>query len=454
MKTRLLFINAIDTAQSIETSNPPLGLAYLAASLRKQLGAEAVEIRIVDSGVERELLDFRPDIVGISAVTQNYGRAIACASLVKKHGLPVLCGGVHISMLPASFSPQMDVGVIGEGELTICALVSLFREKNGFPAEELKKINGIIYWEQGRLAATERRAPAEPLDSLPLPARDLLAMTKSAAMFTSRGCLYRCAFCASSRFWGRIRLFSAGYVVNEIAELREKYGAESINFLDDLFSADVGRVREIKDLLKKRGLLGKLKFTCSIRANKVDDEMAGLFRELGVESVGMGLESGCEESLDYLKGGVTLAENYKAVETIRKSGMRVYGSFVIGSPEESGEGILKTLEFIKKSRVDAFGVYVLTPFPGTPVWAYAEAKGLVGAEMDWETLSVNFKDNHARVVILSEKLTRDELYGLWLRFERLKFRKYLAYLLGRGVRAPWKIPGFLLEKLLPLRRRK
>jgi anaerobic magnesium-protoporphyrin IX monomethyl ester cyclase len=447
MKTKILFINAIDVSDDTETSFPPLGLAYLVGSLREKFGAGQIEARIISAGVEREITDFRPDIVGISAVSQNYGRAAGYASLAKKYHLPVLFGGVHISMLQSSLTRDMDAGVVGEGERTVCELVGLFREKGGFPAAGLKLIKGILFWDDGQISATERREPVVPLDSLPLPARDLLDIRKMTYMFTSRGCLYRCAFCASSRFWGKMRSFSAEYTAAEIVELVERRGVEEIRFLDDFFSADTGRVRGILAILKRRGLLGRVKFSCSIRADQVNEEIVGLLKELGVYSIGMGLESGCKESLDYLKGGVTVEENYKAVRTIKAAGLLSHGSFVIGSPREDKKDILKTLEFIKKSGVDSFGVYVLTPFPGTPVWEYALSRGLVGQDMQWERLNVNFSRSHERLVILSEKLTREEIYGLWLRFERYRMSVRILELVRLGLRKPWRIPGFFLKKL-------
>ena len=98
-------------------------------SLRKKFKQNEIEFRVIDDNIERETADFKPDIVGISSVTENYKKAAAYAKTVKKYGLPVLCGGVHISMCPSSLSEHMDVGVIGEGEETICDIAELFKRK-------------------------------------------------------------------------------------------------------------------------------------------------------------------------------------------------------------------------------------------------------------------------------------------------------------------------------------
>ena len=138
MPTKILFIDAKDTSKSIETQLSPLGLGYLVSSVRQKFGPDAAECRIVSEDVEKELDTFRPDMVGISAVSQNYGRAIAYASAAEKRGIPVICGGIHISMLPNSLDESMLLGVLGEGEETFCEL-STFSVK---PAGLRKKNSG------------------------------------------------------------------------------------------------------------------------------------------------------------------------------------------------------------------------------------------------------------------------------------------------------------------------
>ncbi|MCK5601193.1 cobalamin-dependent protein, partial [Candidatus Pacearchaeota archaeon] len=130
---RVLFVNAIKLERFFETRYPPLNLAYLVSVLRDNL--DNLHFKIVDTNVEKELDTFKPDIVGISSVSQNFGLAKEYARLAKQRNLKVLVGGVHISLLPQSLSKNMDIGVICEGENTI---VELFR--NNF--ENLDKING------------------------------------------------------------------------------------------------------------------------------------------------------------------------------------------------------------------------------------------------------------------------------------------------------------------------
>jgi len=356
-------------------------------------------------------------------------------------------------MMPSSLTRDMDVGVIGEGEETICDIFELFRREGELAKSGLPKIKGIIYWDSdGGIATTDKRELIYPLDNIPFPARDLFSIQPTTYMFTSRGCPYRCTFCASCQFWNKVRFFSAEYVGNEIERLVNKYNVKHINFYDDLFSADTKRISQILNFLKGKNLLGRVNFSCSIRSNMVNGEIIQLLKDIGVKSIGIGLESGCNKTLKYLKGSnIDIRDNENAIRVAKKHGISVNGSFIIGSPEEDKEDISETLKFIKESRLDGFDVYVLTPFPGTPVWDYAKSKGLVDEEMDWDRLNVNFSDNYSHAVILSEKLTRREIYKLFLRLTRVttreQRRKRICYLIKGGLQNPLKVPGFLVKKL-------
>ena len=449
MKIKFLFINSINPSKNVETKYPPLGIGYLISSLRTYFGREKIVFKVAHDNIEKEIIDFKPDIVGISSVSQNYNRAIAYTRISKKHGLPVIVGGVHISMMPSSLTMDMDVGVIGEGEVTICELLESFIKEGRFIKTNLKKIKGIIYWnDNNTIAASAERELIPFLDKLHPPARDLFDIQPRTYMFTSRGCPYHCSFCASSLFWNKVRFFSAEYVANEIGYLINEYNVKHINFYDDIFSVDVKRVKKIINILRERDYLGKVDFSCSIRANMVNGKVIRLLKEMGVKSISMGLESGTNKILKYLKrDNVSVSKNKDAIEIIKKHKIPVSGSFIIGAPEEDKEDILETLKFILKSKLDGFDVYVLMPFPGTPVWDYAIARNLVNEKMDWGKLNVNFKDNYNSAVILSEKLTRKEIYKLFLRFRYEKRKIEIYKLFKKGVENPLKIPSFLIKKI-------
>lgn len=423
---KVLFIRAVDVISEVESRYPGLGLAYLASSLRSHFGENYFDFKITERGDEKEvkkqISSFKPEIIGISSVTQNYNLAKDYAQYAKSCGIPVIIGGVHISMLPESLSEDMDVACIGEGEKTIVELFELFIRKGGFPKDELKNIRGIAYRENdGSLMKTGIMPLVQNLDGIRMPSRDLLDIGKHSYIFSSRGCPYRCSFCASSRFWNTVRLFSAEYVVKEIKDLYEKYNVKVISFYDDLFIISPQRLADITNLLKKEDLHGKIKFTCSCRSNLINDNTAKLLKDMGVVSVGLGLESGSGRILNYLKGeNASVEHNINAIKILKENDITVNASFVIGSPDETESEMMETYNFIKKNRLDLVDIYVLMPLPGTPVWQYALERKLVSKDMNWAKLNVNFEMNHKISIVVSELYTREQVYGFYKRFRRLR----------------------------------
>lgn len=447
---RFLLVNPIDTQVKIENLFPNLGLGNLASFLRREAPSK-IEFKIVSGNMAEEISAWQPNIVGITSVSQCYNEAMACAKIAKAAHLPVIIGGDHISALPQTLTPDMDVGVIGEGETTIVELMALFAAEGKFYSRHLASVSGIAYWGGGAILKTKTRDLIQPLDSIPFPARDILKIDRHTSMFSSRGCPYRCTFCFSSRFWNKVRFFSAEYVVEEIG-LLYGMGVRHISFLDDLFIADKQRVMDIAALLGKKNLLGKLTYTCNVRSNLVTDELAKMLRSMGVKSAGMGLESGCQSTLEYLKGkgNITVADHAKAIKTLKDNGVACHVSFIIGSPLEDRDSILETIKFIKDNGLTAnFEVYVLTPFPGTPVWDYALSRGLVSNDMDWKRLHIDFGPN-PNPVILSEKLTEQELRVFYnqLQGRRKRYMKeyQLRDMLKQGIRHPVSVPKYVLRR--------
>jgi len=426
MKHRFLLINAIDIRQSLQTSLPPLGLGYLVSSLRSRFGNDLIDFKIIDRDIKKEISKFKPDIVGITCVSQNYNFAMDYAKIAKKRKIPVLIGGTHITVLPTTLTKDMDVAVIGEGEEAIKELFAVFLKSGKFPKKELYKIKGLAFWDGRKVVQTEKRPPVANMDTIPNPARDLMKIEKCTHVFSSRGCPYRCVFCASSRFWNSTRFFSAKYVVAEIKYLYEHFGVREVDFWDDLFIVSKPRIKEIIVLLRKEKLLGKIRFSCAVRSNLVDESMVRLLKKMNVKGVSMGLESGTPRILNYLKGStINIKDHMRAIRVLKKYDIEPSASFIIGSPDETREEIMQTFKFIKDSKLRGFGVYVLTPLPGTPIWEYAKERRMVNEKMDWSSLNVEFLENHEAAIIVSETLSREELYRLILMFKAEQKKRYI-----------------------------
>jgi len=428
MPIKILFINTFDYQQQMKLCKyPSLGLGYIVSFLRKNAGQLNIECRIIDEDIESQIDSFKPDIVGISTISQNFNLAMSYARLAKEKGCKVIMGGIHISSLPHLLPSEADVGVLGEGEETFFDLVKLYFENRDLPVNVLSGVKGIIFRDKGRLVQTVSRPLINNLDDLPMPARDLMDIGPTTYVFSSRGCPYDCVFCASTRFFNRVRFFSAEYVVSEIEELVKNYPVKEIFFMDDLFIADKKRVFKIKELIKSKGLDKKVEFGASIRTNLLTEDIVSALKEMGIKFVTCGLESGNPESLKYLKGAtVSVENNRRAVRLCNNAGIRVVGSFVIGHPTETKRAMMDTYNFIKKNKLHYADVYVLTPFPGTPIWDYAKKRGLVSDEMDWSRLKMDFRENFEKAIILSERLSRAQLRSMHRKFYRmLEMRRFI-----------------------------
>jgi len=413
---KILFVDAIDPASSLQRGFRPLGLGYLAAVVKRKFGDEAVRFRLAIENVEDAVAEFSPHVVAITSTSQNFDIARAHAAVAKNAGATVMIGGYHISMMPECLSPDMDVGIMREGEETFVELVSAYLEHDGLKEPEvLRDISGIVFHEGDGVVETGVREPIKPLDKLPFPDRDLLGIEDAAIMLTSRGCPYNCMFCASTRFWRGVRMFSPQYIVREIEHVIRQHAVSHIVLFDDLFIVSKERVRKLAALVRAAGLHRRLSFNCVVRAALVDDEIAGLLRSMNVRRVAMGLESGSERILRYLKGPqASVEENRKAVRTLARHGLETEGSFVIGAPDETEHDMMETVNFIKASPLDRFDVHLLTPYPGTPLWDHALERGFVSSGMRWDRLYRNFAEKPDEAIFMCERTSRSRAHEIYL----------------------------------------
>lgn len=414
---KVLFTAAVNPHALRHNLYAPLWPAYLAAYAEPRLPARSVEFRW-DIGPIASLLDrHRPDVLAISSVTHNYGYAEEYAREARQLGIAVIVGGPHISCLPQSLTPDMNVACVGEGEQTFVDLLELFLSTGRFAPADLERIPGIAFGE-GQL--TKPRPVLPKLDNLPHPKRDLIGYGYRTYVHTARGCVYKCLFCATARLWGKIRYASAEYILEELEELVSR-GVRVVRFADDDFVSNLPRLREISEKVQQRGFHKRLRFSCWCRANHVTPEVVRTLRAMSVVSVKFGLESGSQRILDYLKGGVTVEQNRRAVMLMKEAGMQVNADFIIGSPDETESDMQETYEFIRKSPIDLFDVNIFSPLPNTPVWDLAQQRGLVNdRKMDWSRLNYKFVQDKEHAIDLSERLTHAQLEQINARFQRLR----------------------------------
>ncbi len=384
--------------------HPPLGITHLASCLE----LEGHNVRIIDclaingkiEDIEKEFKNFKPDIVGISSSTVQIYYVYSIFSLVKRFNPNCLTviGGPHPSILPRetlSECKYIDVVVRGEGELTFVDLINTFEKKG---PDGFCDVRGISFRNEEKIIENRERGLIEDLDSLPLPAYHLLPMKKYIGKYvtsptnnskvsynycnisTSRGCPYNCIFCASNALWGKkLRKKSAERIIEEINLLKE-YNVKIINFTDDTFPIDKKRTKKICELIQKEDI--DIFWNCITRVELFNKEMASLFNKSRCCGVEFGIESGVQQTLDFLNKGFTVKDSITAVKNAKKYDLRTDSNFIIGVPGETKEMINKTINFSNYLNLDYTDFTLLTPLPGTKLYNIAKEQNLFITE-DW-----------------------------------------------------------------------
>lgn len=421
---------------------PPLGLAYIASYLHKYFNHINVEIIDSSNNLEKKIIAAKPDILGFTSSTPNYINVIDIIKKVKESlNVPILLGGSHITSLPHKLSEYVDMGVIGEGEETVSELASLFNEEREFKSSDLKEIKGIVYHTNKKNIITEKRELIEPIDNIPYPDRDLFDMEeylkpadilvnheylRGTSMLTSRGCPYKCVYCQVPQQWGKVRLHGAEYVAEEINLLIEKYDVEGIVIIDDLFILSVKRVERLVKLLKEYGILGEVKFLVDGRSNLINEKLLKLLKQLNVVQMALGIESGSERVLNYLKkNSVTIEQNKNAVALAQKHDIGVYAQFMLGAPTETKEEMLETIKFIREQPLKSMHISVTTPLPGTELWNYCKKEGIVSDDMDWNIFNMEPQTNLKNNMYINKEVARDEFIEIFKKAQYEIKQKYI-----------------------------
>lgn len=408
---------------------PPLGLLYLAASLR-QVGGH--DVRIFDmpaqdlsyAALADALRQERPGLVGITAITHNLVEVLRTAECVKQAApaTHVCLGGPHVNVFPAeslALAP-VDSTVWGEGEDVFPRLVEAVasgRAPSDLPGVSWK-VNGQIRLASGPAPATE------DLDRLPLPARDLVEgrdyfyVLGRRATFTtilsSRGCPYRCVFCSTPR--GRCRLHSPARVVDEMSACL-KAGAEEIHFVDDTFNTVRGRLAAISREILNRGM--RVRWSIRARINTIEDEDLRLARQAGCVRVHFGVETGTDEGLRMLRKDLTTTRIEEVFRAVRRCGLVSVAYFLMGCPhEKTPADVIRTLDFACRLDPDFAMFNILTIYPGTELFDMAVARGLI--EKDYWSEFVRRPDPGFRLRFWQESFTAAELDA----FLRLAYRRF------------------------------
>ena len=376
---------------------PTLGLATIAATALQR----GHEVEMLDMSwrpynfelVRDHILKSKPDIVGITATTPLMNQLRDMSVLVKdiSKNILVVGGGSHPSALPRETLKEsmLDALFVGEADYSFADICD---------GKKLADIPGLFYRDNENIISTGMRTPIENLDDLPMPAwhlyniKDYYKMSRLLArrlpiVMTefSRGCVYRCDFCAS-----KITL-ALGYRKKSPERCAEevKYmhslGYREFWLTDDIFTSDQKWAKKVCDSITETGV--DMTWTCTngIRVESANDELFRSLRKSGCYRVAFGFESGNDEVLkSFGKGGrATIEQARKAVQMANKAGIETIGYFLVGLSADSEKSMNDTIEFARTLPMDLMKCGIAIAFPGTKMFNNYIDKGLVRS-FDWD----------------------------------------------------------------------
>ncbi len=384
-------------ASIVNPIHPTLGLATIAASLLEK--GHKVEIldlswRAYDHElIRRRILDTRPDVVGITATTPLINQLRDISVLVKdiSKNIAVVGGGPHPSALPVETMGEslLDAVFAGEADYSFAEYCD-----GGNPAD----IKGLYCRSGDEVVGTGPRLPIENLDQLPMPAWHLYPVEDykrisrlickrppvTMAEF-SRGCVFKCDFCASKITMAQgYRKKSPERCVEEVKRMHA-LGFREFMLADDIFTSDQNWAASVCEAITSSGIDMAWSCTNGIRVESADDELFRAMRKAGCYRVSFGFETGSDKVLKLFgKGGKATIEQGKfAVEKARNAGIDTNGFFLLGLSPDNEETMMETIEYARTLPLDMLKFGVAIGFPGTPMFADYASKGLVRS-FNWD----------------------------------------------------------------------
>jgi len=411
----------------------PLGLAYIASSLREDAHDVVVYSQDIHHYSEEHLTKYldenRFDVVGVGIVGGYYQYAkikkISKAINSSKHRPIYILGGHGPTPEPEFFlsRTQADIIVMGEGEATIVELLNNI--------DNLKDIKGIAYRDGKSIFVNERRELIKDIDTIPFPAWDLFPIeihrlirfsncTPSdfiMPVLSGRGCPYKCAFCYRMEKGFRKRKHDC--IISEVEELKSKYGINYVMFLDELLMISEKRtVQFCKDIIDSK--IG-VKWYCNGRLNYAKKDVLQIMKEAGCIFVNYGIEAYDDDVLRKMNKQLTTKEIVDGIENTIKVGISPGFNMIFGNIGDNAEVLKKNVEFLKKyddcSQLRT--IKPVTPYPGSPLYYHAIEKGLLEGVVDF------YDNKHVNSDLLAVNLTdmSDEEFYTALRDANLELMK-------------------------------
>lgn len=326
----------------------------------------------------RKAKQFSPDLVAFSSTTYMFPFVRQMAPVLKSElDVPIIVGGVHATMAPDQVLKEkaVDMVCIGEGEYALLDLANKLER-----GKDAKNTQNIWFKDGDRIKKNSLRMLVEDLDKLPFPDKDIFykfgCFTDRVYMMAGRGCPYRCSYCFNEsmqllmRGKGKyVRFRSVRRVIDEIMFYRREYNIKRIAFEDDTFTLNHEWIKKFLETYREEVALP---FRCLTRADTMTEEIASLLKSAGCEWVQLGLESGSEHiRKNVMNRNITNEQVIRAVNILKKAGMKVKVFSILGIVNETPEQMWETVRMNELLKPDALTSYTLVPYPQTKMLEYA-----------------------------------------------------------------------------------
>ncbi|HEY9004769.1 MAG TPA: radical SAM protein [Ohtaekwangia sp.] len=380
---------------------PPLA-TILAAAVMREAGFPVAlfDTALRDTPVEitKEIEQHKPKYLVIYDDGFNYltkmcltnmrEAAFAMARMGKDAGCTVIASSSDAAdHYEKYFQHGVDYVVRGEGEETLKELI-LGLEAN----RDVKSLPGIAFSQNEQVTVTPTRPVIRDLDVLPLPAWDLVDIDSYRAIWrkhhgyfslniaTTRGCPYKCNWCAKPIYGNRYNSRSPQHVIREIEFLLSEYKPDHFWMCDDIFGLKPGWVQEFRDRVRAKNLIFKYKIQSRADLLLQEDTIEA-FAQSGAETIWIGAESGSQKILDAMDKGTTVRQIHEATHLMKQKGIKVAFFLQFGYLGETQEDIDATLAMVLELMPDEVGISVSYPLPGTKF--YDKVKAQLHEKQNW-----------------------------------------------------------------------
>ena len=331
-----------------------------------------------------------PYIFGISSVTACISRSYEIAEIIKNlyPDSKVILGGIHPTVLPDEVlsNNNIDFVVRREGEEILNELYETIKRDG-----EFSTIKGLSFKSESQIIHNAE-AGLPDLNTVPLFPYYLFEEHIDRYNFgfiaSSRGCPYDCIFCSQRCISGRsYRYIPTEKAIEQIDLLINKYNQKHINFVDDNFTANRKRFKELMEEMINRKFYEKVTFDCQTRADAVNEEILSLLKKAGFRMIDFGMETASERLMVLLNKKETVKQNIEAVRLAKKHGFGVSATFIFGLPTETREERWQAYKLAKELSLDYVRFNSATPYPGTKLYEIAKAENRLRIEKNWTNLN-------------------------------------------------------------------